>query len=108
MCGIVALLSPSPDSLADPLAAATRRLSHPGPDGAGSWISLDGCVALGHARLSIIDLETGGQLRSRMDAEILLHFCEEQSTECLEELRAPGTGEGLSSPFRPWRRSAKR
>lgn len=88
MCGIVALLSPSSDNLALPLLAATHRLSHRGPNGAGSWVSPDGCVALGHARLSIIDLETGGQLRSRMDAGTLLHYCEEQSTECLQELRA--------------------
>jgi len=39
----------------------TRSLDHRGPDGQRSWISADGRVALGHARLSIIDLATGDQ-----------------------------------------------
>lgn len=36
-------------------------LYHRGPDGQRQWISADGKVALGHARLSIIDLTTGDQ-----------------------------------------------
>jgi len=40
---------------------ATKRLHHRGPDGQRHWISPDGKVALGHARLSIIDLTTGDQ-----------------------------------------------
>ncbi len=61
MCGIVAMFSrSSPISLAV-LERATRRLYHRGPDGQRHWISADGQVALGHARLSIIDLTTGDQ-----------------------------------------------
>jgi len=40
---------------------ATRSLYHRGPDGQRHWIAPDGRVALGHARLSIIDLTTGDQ-----------------------------------------------
>jgi len=40
---------------------ATKALYHRGPDGQRQWISADGKVALGHARLSIIDLSTGDQ-----------------------------------------------
>jgi asparagine synthase (glutamine-hydrolysing) len=40
---------------------ATRTLNHRGPDGQRHWISQDGRVALGHVRLSIIDLTTGDQ-----------------------------------------------
>src|SRR5499427_4014931 len=61
MCGIVAIYSRR--NLVDPavLERATRRLYHRGPDGQRQWISPDGLVGLGHARLSIIDLTTGDQ-----------------------------------------------
>jgi len=39
----------------------TSSLYHRGPDGQQHWIAADGRVALGHARLSIIDLTTGDQ-----------------------------------------------
>ena len=61
MCGIVGVFSRA--ELVDPsaLASATRALHHRGPDGSRQWISDDGRVGLGHARLSIIDLTTGDQ-----------------------------------------------
>lgn len=40
---------------------ATKALRHRGPDGRRHWISSDRLVALGHARLSVIDLTTGDQ-----------------------------------------------
>jgi len=43
------------------LQQATKSLYHRGPDGQRHWISQDKRVALGHARLSIIDLTTGDQ-----------------------------------------------
>ena len=39
----------------------TRALAHRGPDGQGEYLAPDGAAALGHRRLSIIDLVTGGQ-----------------------------------------------
>src|SRR5499427_13270 len=61
MCGIVGFYSRrSPNSEAA-LRRAIRSLNHRGPDGRGHWMSQDGRVALGHARLSIIDLTTGDQ-----------------------------------------------
>jgi asparagine synthase (glutamine-hydrolysing) len=60
MCGIVAMLSR--DGVApDALAHAATVLRHRGPDGQGIWVAPSGQVGLGHARLSIIDLATGGQ-----------------------------------------------
>ena len=61
MCGIVALFSRKDPVSATAVQKATRRLYHRGPDGQRHWISPDGRVALGHARLSIIDLTTGDQ-----------------------------------------------
>jgi len=61
MCGIVALFSRREPVTAELIQRATRRLHHRGPDGQRHWISGDGRVALGHARLSIIDLSTGDE-----------------------------------------------
>jgi len=61
MCGIVALFSRRDPITAEAVQRATRRLHHRGPDGQRHWISPDRRVALGHARLSIIDLATGDQ-----------------------------------------------
>lgn len=38
----------------------TDAIAHRGPDGEGQWLNRDGQVALGHRRLSIIDLSTDG------------------------------------------------
>jgi asparagine synthase (glutamine-hydrolysing) len=61
MCGIVAFFSQREPIAAAALQRATSSLRHRGPDGQGHWISPDKRVALGHARLSIIDLATGDQ-----------------------------------------------
>jgi asparagine synthase (glutamine-hydrolysing) len=61
MCGIVGIFSRSAVIDEASLERATRSLHHRGPDGQRRWISADRQVALGHARLSIIDLTTGDQ-----------------------------------------------
>jgi asparagine synthase (glutamine-hydrolysing) len=61
MCGIAAFFSRRDPVCAAALARATQSLYHRGPDGQRHWISPDHRVALGHARLSIIDLTTGDQ-----------------------------------------------
>ncbi len=61
MCGIVALFSRRDPISEVKLERATQSLYHRGPDGQRHWISGDRRVALGHARLSIIDLMTGDQ-----------------------------------------------
>jgi asparagine synthase (glutamine-hydrolysing) len=56
MCGIVALVgSRATESALTPMMEAVR---HRGPDDAGTWAAPG--VALGHRRLSIIDLSPGG------------------------------------------------
>src|SRR6266568_2437334 len=61
MCGIVALFSRRDPVSPAVMQGATQSLYHRGPDGQRHWISRDHRVALGHARLSIIDLTTGDQ-----------------------------------------------
>ena len=61
MCGIVAILSQGRPVSVDALSRAVHTLHHRGPDGQRTWIAPHGQVALGHTRLSIIDLVTGDQ-----------------------------------------------
>src|SRR5215472_1451796 len=61
MCGIVGVYSRRDPISADVMERTTSSLYHRGPDGQQHWIAADGRVALGHARLSIIDLTTGDQ-----------------------------------------------
>ncbi|HXI04273.1 MAG TPA: asparagine synthase (glutamine-hydrolyzing) [Candidatus Saccharimonadales bacterium] len=70
MCGIVAAFSSDGKVSAEALESGTRRLFHRGPDGQRCWISGDGRVGLGHARLSIIDLTTGDQPIASQDERI--------------------------------------
>ena len=62
MCGIVALITPDPRFRRATLEAMRDRLAHRGPDGRGAWMERlpnGGWLALGHRRLSIIDLSAG-------------------------------------------------
>jgi asparagine synthase (glutamine-hydrolysing) len=70
MCGIVGIYGQSGSVHSDALRKATSALFHRGPDGQKQWISPDGRVGLGHARLSIIDLEGGHQPLSNEDGSI--------------------------------------
>ena len=57
---------------ADTLDAMTRVLEHRGPDQAGSWF--DSHTALGHRRLSIIDLDSGRQPLANEDGSLQVVF----------------------------------
>ena len=61
MCGLVAALRDEAPVSSERLAAAVRTIGHRGPDSSSQWVSANGRMALGHARLSIIDLATGDQ-----------------------------------------------
>src|SRR6185436_7565305 len=67
MCGITAVLSRRSSIDANTMRAGMRSLHHRGPDGQQHWISHDCRAALGHTRLSIIDLTTGDQPISNED-----------------------------------------
>ena len=61
MCGIVAAVSKRGGISGEAVCRAAQRLRHRGPDAQRIWAAQDGRAALGHARLSIIDLTTGDQ-----------------------------------------------
>ena len=61
MCGIVGVFSRRSPISAGLIQRVTESLYHRGPDGQRHWIGFGGRVALGHARLSIIDLTRGDQ-----------------------------------------------
>ncbi|WP_428564392.1 MAG: asparagine synthase (glutamine-hydrolyzing) [Solidesulfovibrio sp. DCME] len=78
MCGIAGFVWPGQGALppeAERLAwlgAATGALSHRGPDGEG--LALEGPCALGHRRLSIIDLAAGSQPMEDADCRAVVTF----------------------------------
>ena len=61
MCGIVGQVEHR--GIVDPgeLVAMRDTLEHRGPDDAGSWLSADARVGLGHRRLSFLDLSAAGR-----------------------------------------------
>jgi asparagine synthase (glutamine-hydrolysing) len=91
MCGFLAILDPNGFSgREEPFRRALDRMSHRGPDGSGTHF--DGPVALGHRRLSIIDLEGGRQPMSRRSGELSVVFNGEiyNFAEIRDELAAKG------------------
>lgn len=64
MCGIFGFVASEGRSVASAnaeLECGMAAIRHRGPDGNGRWVSSDGRVGLGHVRLSVIDVEGGGQ-----------------------------------------------
>src|SRR5688500_16158265 len=59
MCGIVGVLGSLPEPRAR-IERACSALHHRGPDDTGVWIDQTAGMALGHARLSILDLSASG------------------------------------------------
>lgn len=77
MCGIVGTLSFTGQKPVEETKLERMRdeMAHRGPDGAGSWISPDKTVALGHRRLSIIDLNAAAnQPMGTLDNQVQIVF----------------------------------
>ena len=64
MCGIAGLWDlwkrSKPEALASAVRAMTETVIHRGPDDGALWIDQDASLALGHRRLSIVDLSSAG------------------------------------------------
>src|SRR5690606_17409412 len=61
----------APEALARRVA---ERLRPPGPDACTAWVAASGACALGHARLRVIDLETGDQPIGNEDGSVQAVF----------------------------------
>ena len=79
MCGIAGFVQRDPDARC--LGTMLARIAHRGPDGDGQWVRAaaaqpDGgwTVALGHRRLSIIDLSGGAQPMGNEDGQVVITF----------------------------------
>ena len=62
MCGITGFFRPggNPPTARDELLRMTSSLSHRGPDETGQWFDFEAGIALGHRRLSILELSAAG------------------------------------------------
>jgi asparagine synthase (glutamine-hydrolysing) len=78
MCGINAIYayrSTAEPVDRDELVAMRDCMSRRGPDGCGSWYSIDQRVGLGHRRLAIIDLsDAGAQPMQSADGRLMIIF----------------------------------
>lgn len=90
VCGIVGILSQNSLLEAErrSLPAMLSSLRHRGPDDSGQFLSLGGQIALGHSRLSILDLSPAGhQPMSTPDGRLTVVFNGELYN--FQELRQP-------------------
>ena len=60
MCGVVGLMAGRGTSLIADVDRMSTCIAHRGPDDRGRWVDPDAGLALGHRRLSIIDLSPAG------------------------------------------------
>jgi asparagine synthase (glutamine-hydrolysing) len=89
MCGIAGIVASSHIERG-PLEKMVAALRHRGPDGSGTWY--EGCVALGHTRLAIIErTELGAQPMHYLDRYVITFNGEIYNhREIRKELRASG------------------
>ena len=88
MCGITGMVGRADEGL---IESMTRALAHRGPDGEGYY--WDKGLALGHRRLSIIDLATGQQPMTTADGRYTIVFNGEIYN--FQELRRELEGRGV-------------
>ena len=78
MCGIAGVWrvgGATEASLLASVRAMTDAIAHRGPDGEGQWTDADAGIALGHRRLSIIDLSpTGHQPMLSADGRFVITY----------------------------------
>lgn len=110
MCGIVGSINLQGQSLE--LKGWYRRLQHRGPDDSGQWLSQDGRIMLGHARLAIQDLSPlGHQPMLRDDNRFVIVFNGEiynfktlrlQLEKCGHLFHSSGDTEVVLAAYQEW------
>ncbi len=100
MCGIAGFCQAGATLDSDELSAVVGRmiesLRHRGPDDAGTWVDAEAGVALGHRRLSIVDLSPSGHqpMRSASGRYVVTFNGEIYNHVALRrELEASGNGQ---------------
>ena len=74
MCGILGVIKKSEKIKVENFCKLNDLQSHRGPDGKGFWVNDNGNIALGHRRLSIIDLDQGAQPMFSYDKHLVISF----------------------------------
>ena len=77
MCGINGFFNYAGITISDGIAhvrSMNKCIEHRGPDDSGVWQSDDGRVALGHQRLSILDLSSAGHQPMRSPGGAVVVF----------------------------------
>src|SRR5512138_1627460 len=93
MCGITGIFGTAEQTAAASLEAMTLSLAHRGPDDADTWLDAQAGIALGHRRLSIIDLSPEGRqpMRSHSQRYVIVFNGEIYNFKALhDELSALG------------------
>lgn len=115
MCGIAGFLSKSPTAESDTVVRRMAgALRHRGPDDAGAWSDAKAAIALGHCRLSIVDLSSaghqpmasaGGRFVMAFNGEIYNHLeirAELESAGAAPAWRGHSDTETLLAAFEHW------
>ena len=99
MCGLAGFIDSSRQTGADDLQQTVQRmadtLAYRGPDDHGAWVDAEAGVALGHRRLSIIDLSpTGHQPMASHDGRYVIAYNGEvyNFPDLRQELESEGIG----------------
>ncbi|RQW76883.1 MAG: asparagine synthetase B, partial [Methylococcus sp.] len=97
MCGLAGLLLAQPDwseaVLRETVTQMALAIRHRGPDDAGAWADAPAGVALGHRRLSILDLSAAGHqpMRSHCGRHVIVFNGEIYNHQALrDELNKAG------------------
>lgn len=102
MCGFAGFLTPNsntPDALEAIATRMAQAIAHRGPDDAGVWADAEVGIALGHRRLSIVDLSAAGhQPMHSASQRYVMAFNGEIYNHM--ELRDAMETQGWSSPWR--------
>ena len=102
MCGFAGFLTPNtniPDALLDIATGMAQAIAHRGPDDAGAWADAKAGIALGHRRLSIVDLSAAGHQPMRSASQrYVMAFNGEIYNHM--DLRCALEAQGWSAPWR--------
>src|SRR5258708_11932870 len=101
MCGVVGFITSKNLVTSELVTEMASALAHRGPDDSGVWVDQDAGIALGHRRLSIVDLSPNGHqpMRSRCGRYVIAFNGEVYN---FQEIRKQLDSRSSSGPI-PWR-----